>query len=84
MYLHLGQDVVVNQDHIIAIFDMDNTTISKYTKEFLKTAEEEGFIYTISSELPKSFVVCEVDGKSRVYISPISSSTLYKRAEIIE
>lgn len=80
MYLHLGQDVVVSLKNVIAILDMDNTTISKISKEFLKTAEEEGFIENVSDDLPKSYVICEVDKKSKVYISPISSVTLLKRA----
>lgn len=81
MYLHLGQDVVVSTKYVIAILDMDNTTISKITKEFLREAEEEGFVETISQDLPKSYVVCEIDGKHKVFISPISSSTLLKRAQ---
>ena len=84
MYLHLGQDVVVLLKNVIAIFDLENTSISKITKEFLTTAEEEGFIENISEDLPKSFVVCEVDGNSKIYISPISSVTLYKRAGYVD
>ncbi|MBE7042008.1 MAG: DUF370 domain-containing protein [Ruminococcaceae bacterium] len=81
MYLHLGQDVVVNTGDVIAILDMDNTTVSKITKEFLKGSEEEGFVVNVSEDLPKSYVLCERMGKPCVYISPISSSTLLKRAE---
>lgn len=81
MYLHLGQDVVVNTNDVISILDMDNTTVSKITKEFLKGSEEEGFVVNVSEELPKSYVLCERNGRVCVYISPISSSTLLKRAE---
>ena len=81
MYLHLGQDVVVNTREVVAVLDMDNTTVSKITKEFLKGSEEEGFVVNVSEELPKSYVICEREGKVCVYISPISSSTLLKRAE---
>ena len=81
MYLHLGQDVVVNTGDVIAILDMDNTTVSKITKEFLKGSEEEGFVINVSEDLPKSYILCERMGKQYVYISPISSSTLLKRAE---
>ena len=81
MYLHLGQDVVVNTQDVIAILDMDNTTISKITKEFLKGSEEEGFVVNVSADLPKSYILCERRGKICVFISPISSSTLLKRAE---
>ena len=37
MYLHLGSDVVVSQSEIIAIFDLDTTSISKITRDFYKT-----------------------------------------------
>ncbi len=81
MFLHLGSDIVVNMKNVIAVLDMDNTTISKTTKEFLKIAEEEGFVRVVSEDLPKSYIICEIDKKSVVYISPISSATLLKRAE---
>ena len=81
MYLHLGQDTVVNDKNIIGIFDLDGTTLSKHTKEFLKTVEEEGFVKNVSEDLPRSFIVCEIDSRSVVYITNISSVTLQKRAE---
>ena len=34
MYLHLGQDVVVRSEDVIGIFDMENTSTSRFTKEF--------------------------------------------------
>ena len=68
--------------NIIAIMDIDTTTISKDTKEFLKIAEEEGFIKSISEDLPKSFIITETDKKSKIYLSPISSVTLQKRSEL--
>lgn len=85
MFLHLGGDVVIPVKDIIAILDIDNTTVSKDTKEFLKIAEEEGFIQSISDEdIPKSFIITEANKKSRIYLSPISSVTLQKRACYIE
>ena len=79
MYLHLGYDSIVNSKDIIAIFDMESTTVSKISREFLSVAQEEGFIETVSEDLPKSYAVCEIKGKSKVFISPISSATLLKR-----
>jgi len=78
MYIHLGQDVVVHTDSIIGIFDMDNTTSSYITREFLKVAQKDGNIVNVSEDLPKSFVICE-DGKNTVYLSQLSSATLLKR-----
>lgn len=79
MYLHLGQDTVVTTDKIIGIFDIDRCTISKKTRDYLTAAEKEKRVINVSYELPKSFVVCENEGGVLVYISQISSKTLYSR-----
>lgn len=80
MYLHIGSDCMIHSDDIIAIFDFENTTTSKITREFLSGTEKENFVISVSEEdLPKSFIVTDYLGESKVYISPISSSTLLKR-----
>ena len=80
MYLHIGSDRMVHSDDIVAVFDFENTTTSKITREFLATSEEEDFVVNVSAEdLPKSFIVTEYGEKTIVYISPISSATLLKR-----
>ncbi|MBE6838425.1 MAG: DUF370 domain-containing protein [Ruminococcus sp.] len=81
MYLHLGNDIVVHRSEIVGIFDIENTSIKKNTKEFLKYAEQSGEVINVSFEMPKSFVVCVKDGVQKVYISQISCQTLRKRAE---
>ncbi|AEY64300.1 MULTISPECIES: extracellular matrix/biofilm biosynthesis regulator RemA family protein [Eubacteriales] len=83
MFLHIGGDVVIPIKNVIAIMDIDTTTISKDTREFLKVAEEEGFVISISEDLPKSFIITETDKKSKIYLSPISSVTLQKRSKYI-
>ncbi len=79
MFLHLGSDVIVNMRDIIAIMDLETTTTSAISREFLKTAEEEGFIRNISEDLPRSYIITEQRDQSIIYISPISSATLLKR-----
>lgn len=83
MFLHIGGDIVIPVKDVIAIMDIDTTTISKDTREFLKIAEEEGFIKSISNDLPKSFIITEMDKKSVIYLSPISSVTLKKRSQYV-
>jgi len=83
MFLHLGGDVVIPLKNVIAIMDIETTTISKDSKDFLKIAEEEGFIETISNDIPKSFIITECNKKSKIYLSPISSVTLQKRTEFL-
>ena len=79
MYLHLGQDTAVRVENIIGIFDMDTSTVSKRTRDFLTQAEKEKRVKNVSFELPKSFIICRENGKDIIYISPISSQTLIKR-----
>jgi len=79
LYLHLGQDVVVGLKNVVGIFDLDRTTVSKYTRDFLYRAQKEGRVVNVSDELPKSYAVCEEKGRATVYISQISAATLKKR-----
>ena len=78
MYIHLGQDTVVKKESIIGIFDMDTSTVSGITRNFLNLAEKQGRVVNVSFELPKSFVVCSENGKLTVYISQLSPTTLEK------
>lgn len=80
MYLHLGQDTVVTTESIIGIFDIDECTVSKKTRDYLTAAEKENRVFNVSFELPKSFVVCEKGNDVIVYISQISAKTLLLRS----
>ena len=82
MFLHLGENVVVPIKDIIGIFDLQNTMYSSDTIQFLRLAEEDGFVERITGEQPKSFIIAEVDNKSKIYFSPISSTTLTKRTDM--
>lgn len=81
MYLHLGLDKVITCDEILGIFDLDNTTVSKHTRDYLAKAEKAGMVENVCTDLPKSFVVCEKDKKRTVYITQISPSTILRRIE---
>jgi len=80
MYLHLGGDVAVRIKDIVAIMDMETTSTSKKTREFLKITQKNGEIISVNNELPKSYVIIIQNKRTKVYISPISSQTLLKRA----
>ena len=41
MYLHIGNNVMLPEKHIIGVFDLEITSQSKRTSEFLRQAEEE-------------------------------------------
>ncbi|MGN0150188.1 MAG: extracellular matrix regulator RemB [Clostridia bacterium] len=79
MYLHIGNDIVVNINHIVGIFDMDNTTVSRLGREFLPKAQNDGIIINATEDLPKSYVLTKHGKEARVYISSVSSQVLSKR-----
>jgi hypothetical protein len=78
MYLSIGNDMAVRERAIIGIFDLDNTSTSKRTREFLAAAEKEGLVVPCD-DLPKAFVVTAEYGMNRVYLTSLSASTLEKR-----
>lgn len=79
--MHLGEGVVVRVRDIVGVFDMEKTTVSPLSRQFLADAQKGGRVFNVSYELPKSYVVCcEEDGTETVYISQISAATLRRRA----
>ena len=40
MYLHISNNISVSTEDIIGIFDLDNASTAKATREYLRAAEE--------------------------------------------
>lgn len=82
MYLHLDKNILLPKGKILGIFELDNASWEKTTRDFLKTAEQEGRVVTACEDLPRSFVLVEEDfGNTTVYLSGRSSRRLKKRFE---
>ena len=79
MYLHLGDEVMAKNRQIIG--DLDTSTVTRATRDFLAEAQKKGMVVNIGENLPKSFVLCEENGSYKVYISPLAASTLRRRAQ---
>ena len=79
MYLYIGQETVIKTSNIVGIFDLESTSVSRVTKEYLKKSQDNGDVVTVSQELPKSFIVCKERKRQKLYISQISTTTLKKR-----
>ena len=77
MYLHIGEDTLIKDKEIIGIFDMDTSTVNKATRDYLKKAETDKRVIYVHYDLPKCFVVTD----DKVYVSPINTGTLNKRAK---
>ena len=83
MYLHIGNAQVVRNDDIVGIFDLDSSTVSKKTRDYLTNSEKKGEVISNCSDLPKSFILVEDyerESGQKIYLSHLSSATLLKRA----
>ncbi|MGF7186433.1 hypothetical protein GGQ84_002535 [Desulfitispora alkaliphila] len=79
MFLHIGGDVAVPIKQIIAIVNVETGLKRGATQEYFQIAEEEGFLErTTQNEKIKSYVITD----EKVFLSPISSFTLLKRANM--
>lgn len=79
MYVSIGADFAVRERSIIGIFDLENTSWSKHTRNFLREAEQQGEVIPISEDLPKSFLLTEEFGLNRIYLTQFSPSALERR-----
>jgi regulator of extracellular matrix RemA (YlzA/DUF370 family) len=79
MYLHIGTNVLLRGEDIIAIIgrkgDADKSKINRF---FLNKKAEKGKIINISFDNEKSFILTD---EEIVYISPISPQTLKSRSK---
>jgi len=78
MYLSIGNDMAVRESSIIGIFDMDNTSTSKRTRDFLEQSEKDGQVVPCD-DLPKSFILTAEYGLARIHLTALSTQTLEKR-----
>lgn len=77
MFLHLGGEILVNQKEIVAILDLESAHNAAITKEFMEIVSDEGIVDIIGEKgKEKSLIITT----KNIYLSPISSSTLMKRA----
>ena len=52
MYLHIGASVVIPEQDVLGIFDLDNTTSSRITRNFLAQAQQAGQVIPVGEDLP--------------------------------
>ncbi len=78
MYLHIGNNVIINKENIIFILDYENLKDNKIFKEFYEGIDKNNK-YDISEGKAKSIIITKENNIIKAYISNISSTTLGKR-----
>lgn len=82
MYLHLGQDYVINTRDVVGVFDMETTTVSKRGQEFLNRSQREGAVVALSDDIPKSYVLTTGVMVDTVYLSDLSPAAMERRITV--
>lgn len=75
MFVHLGADCIVKSNEIIAIFNLNSPDCNIY-KKFIKNNEDKYEIVDVTED--GVYYSCVLTEK-KIYLSAISSMTLYKR-----
>ena len=78
MFVHIGGEYTILIDSIIGLVNLETVQASSTDmNDFLRQQEDENILEYVSEELPRSLVLTD----DRVYISPLSVTTLKKRIE---
>lgn len=80
MYLHVGNGKTVKKKSVVGIFDLDTSTVSKITKDFVNKKEKEGKLEYDYADLPRSFVLLD-DKDDKIVLSRISPAGLKIRID---
>ena len=84
MFLHIGEGKILSKKDIVGVFDLETTSVSKKTRDFLRVNDKKGNVVYISDEIPKTYIISKSKKDKKVYMTQISSNTLHKRAERID
>ena len=81
IFLHVGHSNSVKTRDIVGIFDMDTSTVSRVTKNFLSASQKRGEVENTTTEIPKSFILtCKrKERKPKTVISQFNTTTLSLR-----
>ena len=82
IFLYVGHSNSVKTRDIVGIFDMDTSTVSRVTKNFLSASQKRGEVENTTTEIPKSFILYDKNKKqTAVCISQLSSFSIASRAK---
>ena len=81
VFLHVGNNKSIKTEDIVGIFDMDTSTVSKVTRDFLTKAQKNGEVVNVTDEIPKSFILTckKKEREPKVIISQLAVQTLNER-----
>lgn len=94
MFLHIGENVYILKDEIVAILNKDTFDNSKESSIFIEKLIENGYLKNKKLNGVKTYIITSKNRRTRkskrikkeynIYLSNISSTTLLKRSRNTE
>lgn len=80
-FLHVGNNKSIRSRDIVGIFDMDTSTVSRVTRDFLAKAQKKDIVINVTDEIPKTYILTckKKERKPKVIISQLAVQTLNER-----
>ena len=82
MYLHIGNNNIVEQKDLIAIYNIETIKETEEYKRIIEDLENKHLLIKEEGMDEKSLIIIKKDDNIIGYISNISSTTIAKRTEI--
>ncbi|GAB2536921.1 extracellular matrix regulator RemB [Gracilibacillus alcaliphilus] len=79
MFIHIGDDQVIQSQDVIGIIDYNLVSSSTINEEMLQQLKQKDQVIVADEELTKAVVITA----DKVYYSPLSVLTLKKRTSMI-
>lgn len=76
VFIHVGNGCILKNKDIIGVFDLDNATVMKTSREFINSEEKKGRIESVFEDIPRSFVVCS----DKTYLSSLNTASIIRRS----
>ena len=84
MYLHIGKDIAIKSENIVAIFDISSIEKKNSLENICKNLGISDKIIDVSENNKKTLIITSKNNETKGYISNISSITLGKRTSKYE
>lgn len=79
MFVNIGANTIIKKKDIVAVFDIETTTGSETTREYLRRSNKRSEIVTLTEDLPRAMVLCNSRNGMALYITDVSSAAIKRR-----
>lgn len=80
-YIQLEKGESIAKRRIVGIFDIETASVSESTRALMRRKEAEKGVVSLSSDLPKSFLLSDDLYGDRIYLSGLSTESISRRWE---